>query len=198
MKEKSNPGISLNTYHSLLKDISQIYENALSDSNENWNKSTLYSNWKIGERIVKIEQRNKKRANYGDRILKELSRDLNKKFGKGFSERNLRYMRRFYQLYEAKGIHPDLSWSYYLLLMSVEDESERLSLEKKAIHEKTSYENFLKLINKAISKQNGKSDDISEYQPIKTRLKRPLMELYTYRVSQNFSIIPHHFFSIVE
>ncbi len=112
-------GISSTTYHSLLKDISQIYEVALSDGNENWNKATLYSNWKIGERIVKIEQGNKERAAYGDRILKELSRDLNKKFGKGFSDRNLRHMRKFYQLYDARAIHPELSWSYYLLLMLI-------------------------------------------------------------------------------
>jgi len=126
-------GISPTTYHTLLKDISQIYEVALSDGNENWNKSTLYSNWKIGERIVKIEQGNKERAAYGDRILIQLSKDLNQKYGKGFSDRNLRHMRKFYQLYDVRAIHPELSWSHYLLLMLIEDSGERLSLEKRLL-----------------------------------------------------------------
>lgn len=44
------------SYHSFLKDISQIYEVALGNCSENCNKAALYSNWKIGELIVKIEQ----------------------------------------------------------------------------------------------------------------------------------------------
>ncbi len=189
MKKKKEPvGISPTTYHSLLKDISQIYEVALSDGNENWNKAALYSNWKIGERIVKIEQGNKERAAYGDRILKDLSRDLNKKFGKGFSDRNLRYMRKFFQLYDAKDIHPELSWSHYKLLLLVGDAGKRLTLEKKAIHEGLSLANFTKFIDKAIVGQAENSADENAEKPINSRLKRPLMGLYTYRVLQNFSI----------
>ncbi|EMJ95483.1 PF06250 domain protein [Leptospira alstonii serovar Sichuan str. 79601] len=39
-----------------------------------------------------MEQGNQERANYGDRVLIQLSKDLNKRFGKGFSDRNLRYI----------------------------------------------------------------------------------------------------------
>jgi len=187
MTKKETTGISTTTYHSLLKDISQIYEVALSDGNENWNKAALYSNWKIGERIVKIEQGNKERAAYGDRILIQLSKDLNQKYGKGFSDRNLRHMRKFYQLYDARAIHPELSWSHYLLLMLIEDSGERLTLEKRAIKEGISHENFRKLIDKAISRQTENLDGESGEESIKSGLKRPLLELYTYRVLQNFS-----------
>jgi len=187
MKRKEPTGISPTTYHSLLKDISQIYEVALSDGNENWNKAALYSNWRIGERIVKIEQGNKERAAYGDRILKELSRDLNKKFGKGFSDRNLAYMRSFYQMFKLGGIHPELTWSHYILLMQIENADERLELEKKAVREGLSLFDFRIFVDKVVRGQNGISNGQNTNEPIKTGLKRPLMGLFRYRVLQDFS-----------
>ena len=81
--EKDNPmnsklsGISTPTYNSILKEISQIYETAQSDGTKDWNKVNLYSNWKIGERIVEVEQGRQERAAYGDKVLKQLSKDLN-------------------------------------------------------------------------------------------------------------------------
>ena len=53
-------------------------------------------NFEIGRRIVEYEQRGSKRAEYGKRVLIELSRQLTNELGPGFSERNLKYMRRFY------------------------------------------------------------------------------------------------------
>jgi len=85
MKPKPS-GISTPTYNFILKDISQIYETAQSDGTKDWNKASLYSNWKIGERIVEVEQGREERAAYGDKVLKQLSKDLNRKFGKGFSD----------------------------------------------------------------------------------------------------------------
>ncbi|MCE9500603.1 MAG: DUF1016 N-terminal domain-containing protein [Leptospira sp.] len=187
MKQKESKGISATDYHSLLKDISQIYEVSLSDGTENWNKTALFSNWKIGERIVKIEQGNQNRAAYGIGILKNLSRDLNRKFGKGFSERNLAYMRSFYQVYDLRAIHPELSWSHYTLLMSVADAADRLGLEKKTIREGLSLLELRKFVDKVIAREAEKPGAGVHNKPMKDRLQRPSMELYTYRVSRNFS-----------
>ena len=52
--------------------------------------------WFVGHRIVEHEQRGAARAAYGERLLKRLARDLSKRFGRGFSERNLEQMRAFY------------------------------------------------------------------------------------------------------
>ena len=49
--------------------------------------------------IVEEEQRGRKRADYGERILEELARRLAKDFGSGYSVRNLRNMRQFFGLY---------------------------------------------------------------------------------------------------
>lgn len=48
-KQKESKGISATDYHSLLKDISQIYEVSLSDGTENWNKTALFYNRKFGK-----------------------------------------------------------------------------------------------------------------------------------------------------
>ena len=50
--------------------------------------------WNIGKRIVEEEQKGDQRAEYGKKLLKTLSDDLTANYGKGFSDRNLRYYRK--------------------------------------------------------------------------------------------------------
>jgi hypothetical protein len=50
--------------------------------------------WLVGRRLVEFEQRGKGRAVYGAELLKRLSCDLQPRFGRGFSERNLERMRQ--------------------------------------------------------------------------------------------------------
>jgi predicted nuclease of restriction endonuclease-like (RecB) superfamily len=52
--------------------------------------------WEVGRRIVEYQQGGKGRAAYGSSLLKQLAGDLTQRFGRGFSERNLEYMRLFY------------------------------------------------------------------------------------------------------
>src|SRR3954454_4509812 len=52
--------------------------------------------WQIGRHIVEHEQAGKRKAGYGEELLKRLSADLTARFGRGFSHRNLEYMRLFY------------------------------------------------------------------------------------------------------
>ena len=94
MKPKPS-GISNPTYNSILKDLSQIYEQSLTDGNQDWNKTVLSSNWRMGEIIIKIQAGKDRQSGYGDKVLTQLSKDLNQKYGKGFSDRNLRPYFRF-------------------------------------------------------------------------------------------------------
>ena len=58
-----------------------------------------FTNYVIGGMIVEKEQAGKRRVQYGKGIIAELSIYLNARFGKGFSETNLRNFRKFYQIY---------------------------------------------------------------------------------------------------
>ncbi len=52
--------------------------------------------------IVEDEQSGKSRAEYAKQTLKQLSIDLTRDFGKGFSHRNLEYFRKFYLNYSNR------------------------------------------------------------------------------------------------
>ncbi|MEI8375077.1 MAG: PDDEXK nuclease domain-containing protein [Planctomycetota bacterium] len=60
------------------------------------NTLQVLTNFEIGRRIVEHEQKGAKRAEYGDLLMRTLAIQLTEEFGRGFSKRNLDYMRRFY------------------------------------------------------------------------------------------------------
>ncbi len=63
------------------------------------NQTVTLTYWQIGEYIVEYEQKGEDRAKYGLSLLDNLSKDLETHFGKGFSVRNLRLFRQFYQTF---------------------------------------------------------------------------------------------------
>lgn len=62
----------------------------------------VMTNFEIGRQIVEHEQKGAERAKYGKHILEELAERLTEEFGMGFSERNLRNMRKFYLVYQER------------------------------------------------------------------------------------------------
>ena len=63
------------------------------------NKAMLGGYWLVGKRIIQEEQQGEARAAYGAAIIKTLSEQLQREFGKGFSIRNIEQMRLFYLEY---------------------------------------------------------------------------------------------------
>ena len=112
--------------------IGQIFDNikelVISSRNRVYsvvNTEMLNLYWHIGKIIIDIQQGEKK-AHYGDYVLERLSEKLTAEFGKGFSARNLRTMRKFYLVYPIwKTVSSKLSWSHYLELLRIEEEPKR-------------------------------------------------------------------------
>ena len=77
-------------------DIKQILDKARSTAFRTVNFLMVESYWNIGRLIVEEEFKGKKRADYGNFLVKELSEKLTKDFGKGFTETNVRYFRLFF------------------------------------------------------------------------------------------------------
>lgn len=89
------------------------------------NTEMLNLYWNIGKIIITIQKGNE-RANYGEAILEKLSLKLTKEFGKGFSSRNLRTMRKFYLTYPIwTTVSSKLSWSHYLEILKINDDDKR-------------------------------------------------------------------------
>ncbi|MGN1344137.1 MAG: DUF1016 N-terminal domain-containing protein [Traorella sp.] len=93
-----------------------------------------WTNWKIGEIIVKYEQNNNIRAAYGKATLKEISKVLTKEVGSGFSRSNLQNMRNFYLEYSiCQTVTGKLSWTHYCELLSISDKDKRSFYENECI-----------------------------------------------------------------
>jgi predicted nuclease of restriction endonuclease-like (RecB) superfamily len=122
-----------------VSEIIGILEESQKNVLRNINHVMTNTYYLIGHRIVEEQQRGKKRADYGEKLIKELSIELQKQFGRGFSERNLEAMRQFYLTYqipqtlsaESKLIRAKaqnrfpLSWSHYIKLIRIENQGER-------------------------------------------------------------------------
>jgi predicted nuclease of restriction endonuclease-like (RecB) superfamily len=52
--------------------------------------------WEIGRRIVEHEQAGQKRAGYGEEVVRNLSADLTRRFGRGFGAAQVAAMRQFH------------------------------------------------------------------------------------------------------
>jgi predicted nuclease of restriction endonuclease-like (RecB) superfamily len=100
------------------------------------NTTMTHTYWQIGKRIVEEEQHGESRATYGKAILKNLSDELVREFGKGFSVDNLENMRRFYLAFQkSETLSPKfkLSWSHYIFLTRIDNPDERSFYEIEAI-----------------------------------------------------------------
>ena len=110
----------------LLNDIKALIEKSKNEVVRNVNTTMLITNWNIGRRIVEEEQNGMVKAEYGTALLKVLSKELTKQYGKGFSRSNLQSMRKFYLEYKkCQTLSGKLSWSHYLLLLGVSDKNAR-------------------------------------------------------------------------
>ena len=109
-------------YDRLLQQIGETYEDGRRRAAHAVSSYLTQTYWQIGHDIIEFEQNGKRRAEYGKELLKRLSRDLNLRYGRGFSRSNLIYMRLLYLNYPISQMPSDLlSWSHYVELLRIED-----------------------------------------------------------------------------
>ena len=96
-------------YRSLVADLNRLLEAARRSSARAVNAVMTATYWQIGRGIVEFEQKGEARAAYGAALLETLSRDLTRRFGRGFSADNLESMRAFYLTYPPAVISETVS-----------------------------------------------------------------------------------------
>lgn len=107
------------------EQIKHILETARQKAYTAANSAMVEAYWNIGRHIVE-RQGGEDRAEYGSGLIKELSAQMTKDFGKGFTIANLKNMRQFYLTFpNGYALRSELSWSHYRLLMRVENERAR-------------------------------------------------------------------------
>lgn len=155
----------------LSKKISSLLNEARKRVLQTVNRTMVLTYFEIGRMIVEEEQNGKERADYGSQLLAELSQNLTKEFGKGFSVTNLKQMRQFYTIY-SKSVVPEkgqtlsdefkLSWSHYLKLMRIDDGLERKFYEIETFKNNWSLRELDRQYNSALFTRLALSKDKNE------------------------------------
>ena len=135
----------------VVKEIRSILDTARNNAAQQVNNELLFAYWNIGRIICEFEQTMPERADYGKQTLRELSKELTKEFGKGFSVSNIQFMRRFYQSYQIQQtVSVKLSWSHYCELLSISDADKRSFYEKEAVNSKWSVRELKRQIESSL------------------------------------------------
>ena len=106
-------------YQSIFGDVARIIDAAKGSAARSVNAVMTATYWSIGQYIVEFEQLGEYRAEYGAALIERLANDLTKRFGRGFSERNLQQMRLFYIAYPSNQIHQTASGELESAMSSV-------------------------------------------------------------------------------
>ena len=113
----------------LLSDVRAIVEQGLQTAYMGVNTVMVSTYWQVGRRIVEEEQKGRKRAEYGKRIITMLADHLSRTYTKGFTARDLRSYRQFYLNFSDLEIWhsrvPNLTWTHFRTLLRVTDDNAR-------------------------------------------------------------------------
>ena len=137
----------------VLEDVCSIIESARDYAYKSVNIALIERNWLIGYRIAEEELKGNDRADYGLEIIKKLSKELTKQYGKGYDSRNLYYFLNFYKLFPnilnalSSKSNTMLSWTHYRTLLQVFDKKARDWYEKEALEQTWSTRTLQRNIN---------------------------------------------------
>ena len=125
----------------VLEDVCSIIESARDYAYKSVNIALVERNWLIGYRIAEEELKGNDRADYGLEIIKKLSKELTKQYGKGFDRSNLYRFLSFYKNFPkivdalSRQSVNLLSWTHYRTLLQVFDKKARDWYEKEALEQ---------------------------------------------------------------
>ena len=119
----------------IINEIKDVIINSRNKIAYEVNNTMVLAYWNVGRIIVENEQNGNIKAEYGRRVIKELSKELRKILGSGFSVSNLFNMKKFYITYpKFQTLSGKLSWSHYCELLSIDNADERNFYEKECIN----------------------------------------------------------------
>ena len=115
-------------YYDEIKNI--LVDNAIGRKVREYksNQKDLESYYNVGKLLVEA-QGGEERAKYGDGLIKEYSKRLTSELGKGYSTRNLKYMRNFYLLSKGQTLSAllrniNVTWSNVCEILKLKDINE--------------------------------------------------------------------------
>ena len=132
-------------------EIKSIMEKARNQVAQDLNNIMIATYWQLGQSIVENEQNGELKAQYGKRVLSELSKRLTLELGKGYSKSNLYNMRDFYAVYpKFQSPIGKLSWSLYIELKGVPDPDARTFYENECANARWSVSELRRQIDTSL------------------------------------------------
>ena len=153
----------IDSYQQLIDRIGECLAQGQQRAFEQVNTLLVETYWQIGQYIVEFEQKGNERAEYGSKLLTQLSRDLKTAYGKGFSRRNVLDMRRFYVSYPKwQMVSAKLGWSHYTELLAISDDLARSFYEQQCIRDRWSVRELKRQKDSALFERVAMSKDRAE------------------------------------
>ena len=153
----------IDSYQQLIDRSGECLTQGQQRAFEQVNMLLVETYWQIGQYIVEFEQKGNERAEYGSKLLTQLSRDLKTAYGKGFSRRNVLDMRRFYVSYPKwQMVSAKLGWSHYTELLAISDDLARSFYEQQCIRDRWSVRELKRQKDSALFERVAMSKDRAE------------------------------------
>jgi len=122
----------------LFVDLSQIIEQGKNEVARQVNSTLTLVYWQVGKKINEHVLNNQRGA-YGKQIVVTLSRQLENRFGRSFSEKNVRRMMQFAEIFtdveNLVTLSRKLSWSHFIDLIPLKNEDSRNFYIQKIVNE---------------------------------------------------------------
>ena len=124
----SKPSALIKSPVPLLTDIRHLILATRERVAQTVNTGLVTLHWQIGRRIHK-DILNEKRAEYGEQIVSALGRQLEIEFGRGFSEKSLRHMIRFAEVFPddkiVSALRRQLTWTHLKQIIYLDEPLKR-------------------------------------------------------------------------
>ena len=89
------------------------------------NKDLVNNYFEIGKLLIEA-QGGEERAKYGNELIKEWSKELTEKYGKGYNSSNLKRFRQFYICFKKGApLGRQLTWTNIKILLPIKNENKR-------------------------------------------------------------------------
>ena len=102
MKNEINESVYDINMDKLCQNSIELIKYARNITAKQVNNVQIMTYYSLGRWIVEVQQQGKHRAEYGKKIIINLSKKLTEEFGKGFSESTLEKARKFYLTYKDR------------------------------------------------------------------------------------------------
>ena len=127
-EKKVEEGLELEGYTEILQDIKSLLEKARYKAYKAVDNLRVQTYWQIGERIVRGGLQHRERADYGERVIENLSIDLD------IQRRDIYRMVQLYRTYPiVTSLMSQLSWTHYTVLITITDNEKRRFYEAHTI-----------------------------------------------------------------